>query len=297
MNKKLSLFTSHVYENIVRYTMISIVVVWLSVFTLLPQLGVVIVAFLTPSSDSLFSLPFSFNAFLHLFDPIFFKILWDSIELASTSTFLCLLIGYPFAYGIATAKATRRPMLLLLVIIPFWTNSVIRVYALILFLKKDGVISGFAEFFGFISEPISLMYGNIAIFSGFIYTLLPFMVLPIYVSVEKLDKRLYDAARDLGASPIKTFLYIIIPLTMPGILAGCMLVFLPTLTYFFIPEILGGARTVLIGNFIKNQFLVTRDWPLGAMASTVLTLMLFFFIILYKRVQKAVASEGMQELE
>lgn len=297
MNNKLRVFFSALYENRFRYSIIALVIVWLTLFTLLPQIGVLIVALLTPSSESLFTLPFSFNAFVRLFDPVFLKILWDSILLATMSTLLCLFIGYPFAYGIATARESLRPILLLLIIIPFWTNSVIRVYALILFLKKDGIISGFAEFFHFISEPISLMYGNIAIFSGFIYTLLPFMVLPIYVSVEKLDKRLYDAARDLGASPLQTFLYIILPLTMPGILAGCMLVFLPTLTYFFIPEILGGARTVLIGNFIKNQFLVTRDWPLGAMASTVLTLMLFLFILLYKRVQKAVASEGMQELE
>lgn len=277
--------------------MITLVVVWLFLFALVPQLGVVFVAFLTSSPERMFELPFSLHSFSRLFDPIFLKILWDSIFLASTSTILCLLVGYPFAYGIATAKENWRPFLLLLIIIPFWTNSVIRIYALILFLKKGGIISGFAELFGFISEPISLMYGNVAIFSGFLYTLLPFMVLPIYVSIEKLDKRLYDAARDLGASPIKTFLYIILPLTMPGILAGSILVFLPTLTYFFIPEILGGARTVLIGNFIKNQFLVTRDWPIGAMASTVLTLMLLGLILLYKRVQKSVASEGMQELE
>ncbi len=297
MNNRVYFFFSTLYENRFRYFMISLVIIWLVIFALLPQLGVLIIALLTPSSESLFTLPFTLMSFKHLCDPIFLKIVWDSIELATISTLLCLFIGYPFAYGIATAKEHLRPILLLFIIIPFWTNSVIRVYALILLLKKDGIISGFAQFFGFISEPISLMYGNIAIFSGFIYTLLPFMVLPIYVSVEKLDKRLYDAARDLGASPVKTFIYIILPLTMPGILAGCMLVFLPTLTYFFIPEILGGARTVLIGNFIKNQFLVTRDWPLGAMASTVLTLMLFFFIMLYKRVQKAVASEGMQELE
>lgn len=297
MNNTLSHFFNYIYERRFRYFMISIVVIWLILFALLPQLGIVLVALLTPSAEKLFSLPFSLDSFGRLFDPIFLKIVWDSIELATMSTLVCLFVGYPFAYGIATARESLRPILLLLIIIPFWTNSVIRVYALILFLKRDGVISGLAEFFGVISEPISLMYGNTAIFSGFLYTLFPFMVLPIYVSVEKLDKRLYDAARDLGASPLKTFIYVILPLTTPGILAGCILVFLPTLTYFFIPEILGGARTVLIGNFIKNQFLVTRNWPLGAMASTVLTLMLFIFMFLYKKVQKTVASEGMQELE
>ncbi|MGL4721897.1 MAG: ABC transporter permease [Desulfovibrionaceae bacterium] len=275
-----------------KYITISIVVTWLILFAIIPQIAIVVVAFLKRSPQQFVEFTFSLEAFRRLLDPVLLKIIWDSLLLSFISTALCLLFGYPLAYGIATAKKQYRPMLLLLIIIPFWTNSVIRTYALILFLKKDGLLSGALEYFGIIDQPISLLYGNTAIFLGFLYTLLPFMVLPIYVAIDKLDQKLCDAARDLGASSFYTFVHIIIPLTMPGILAGCMLVFLPTLTYFFIPEILGGAKMVLIGNFIKNQFLLTQDWPLGAVACIILSLILFFLLFLYKKSERYIAAQN-----
>ena len=226
------------------------------------------------------------------------------------STLACLLVGYPFAYRIARASAKMKPWLLLLVIIPFWTNSLIRTYALILILKANGLISTLLVWLGITEQPVSFMYGDFAVFMGILYTFLPFMVLPLYASIEKLDSRLLggmtifredpagphqvawdvDGARDLGASGFQSFWHVTFPLTLPGIIAGSMLVFLPSLGAFYIPEILGGAKSMLIGNFIKNQFMVARDWPLGAAASTILTLLLALLIAVYRMANRKVAS-------
>ena len=196
----------------------------------------------------------------------------------------------PALQDIARASAKMKPWLLLLVIIPFWTNSLIRTYALILILKANGLISTLLVWLGVTEQPVSFMYGDFAVFMGILYTFLPFMVLPLYASIEKLDSRLLDAARDLGASGFQSFWHVTFPLTLPGIIAGSMLVFLPSLGAFYIPEILGGAKSMLIGNFIKNQFMVARDWPLGAAASTILTLLLALLIAVYRMANRKVAS-------
>ena len=271
-----------------RFALLAIVptALWLTLFALLPQIGLLVVTVLT-RGDQDFVLPqFTLDNYLRLFDPTFLKILWNSLWLAAASTLACLMVGYPFAYGIARAGARLKPWLLLLVIIPFWTNSLIRTYALILILKPNGIISSLLMACGLTERPISLMYGDFAVFLGILYTFLPFMIMPLYASIEKLDSRLLDAARDLGASPLRTFLDVTLPLTLPGIVAGAMLVFLPSLGAFYIPEILGGARSMLIGNFIKNQFLVARDWPLGAVASMILTILLILLIIVYRLVNR-----------
>lgn len=289
-------YISNLAERWFRYTVISISSVWILLFVLIPQLAILTVVFLQSSSTTLVEYSFSLDAFSFIFNTTFLQIMWNSIILAFSSTLFCLLLAYPFAYAIATAPQKWRPLLLLLVVIPFWTNSIIRIYALIFFLKRNGVISGLLEFLRIIHEPISLMYTNTAIFLGFLYTLFPFMVLPIFVAIDKLDKKLCDAARDLGASQLRTFLHIMLPLTSPGIFAGFILVFLPTLTYFFIPEILGGSRTILLGNFIKNQFLTTRNWPAGALASSILILLVLVFMGLYYYIQKRAHSTTMEEL-
>ena len=263
---------------------------WLCLFALLPNLGLLVVTVLTRGEQD-FVLPrFTLDNYLRLLDPMFLKILWDSLWLAFMSTVACLLVGYPFAYRIARAGARLKPWLLLLVIIPFWTNSLIRTYALILILKANGLISSFLVWAGITEKPISLMYGDFAVFMGILYTFLPFMVLPLYASIEKLDSRLLDAARDLGANGLRSFWHVTLPLTLPGIVAGSMLVFLPSLGAFYIPEILGGAKSMLIGNFIKNQFMVARDWPLGAAASTILTVLLALLLVVYRIANRRAAS-------
>ena len=220
----------------------------------------------------------------------YLKVFANSLQLAFWTTVISLLVGYPFGYCMARAPRKWKALLMMLVIIPFWTNSLIRTYALILILKANGLISTLLVWLGVTEQPVSFMYGDFAVFMGILYTFLPFMVLPLYASIEKLDSRLLDAARDLGASGFQSFWHVTFPLTLPGIIAGSMLVFLPSLGAFYIPEILGGAKSMLIGNFIKNQFMVARDWPLGAAASTILTLLLALLIAVYRMANRKVAS-------
>lgn len=263
---------------------------WLGAFAIIPNLALLVVALLDRTSLTYFIPLLTIDNFISLFDPVFGTILSDSFMLAVLSTLMCLLLGYPFAYRLARATPKWRPWLLLLVIIPFWTNSLIRTYALILMLGAQGMVNKCLLALGIIQEPILMMYTQFAVFVGLSYTLLPFMVLPLYTSIEKLDPKLRDAAKDLGASSLRTFWHITLPLTLPGIVAGCMLVFLPSLGIFYVPEILGGATNMLLGTFIKNQFLVANNWPLGAAASTILTLMLVVMALLYRVVTSRTGS-------
>lgn len=278
-----------------RRASIGLVALWLGVFALVPNIGLLLVTFLERGEGDFISFSFTLQNYVRLADPVFLGILWDSVALSATATLVCLLAGYPFAYRLAMARRGVRPWLLLLVVIPFWTNSLIRTYALILVLKSQGLLSNLLMWLGIIHEPVSFMYGDFAVFLGLAYTLLPFMILPLFASIEKLDRKLIDAAKDLGAGSLCAFWHVTLPLTMPGIVAGCMLVFLPSLACFYIPEILGGAKSLLIGNFIKNQFLVARDWPLGAAASTILTLLMVLLIAIYRYSSARIASRERKE--
>ncbi len=270
--------------NVLRTLSISTTALWLGLFALLPNVGLLIITVLTKGEKDFVIPKFTLDNYLHLFDPKYSSILWESFWIALVSTATCLLLAYPFAFAMTKASKRAKPWLLLLIIIPFWTNSLIRTYALIAILKANGILSSFLMWCGLTEQPISFMYGNFATFCGMVYTFLPFMILPLYASIEKLDGRYAEAARDLGAGMVRTFWYITLPLTLPGIVAGCILVFLPSLGAFYIPEILGGAKSMLVGNFIKNQFLVARDWPLGAAASTFLTLLLVLMLAVYRLV-------------
>lgn len=247
------------------------VMAWLLVFVAAPHLLVLGASLASRGEAEFLALPLSLDSYGHLLSPLFAGVFADSFVLAAGTTLLCLVAGYPFAYILARLPKARRPILLLLVIIPFWTNSLIRTYALVFILKTEGLLNDLLLGLGLVSEPLSLLYTDTAVFVGLTYTLLPFMILPLYASIEKLDERLLEAARDLGASRPRVFWRITVPLTAPGIAAGCMLVFLPSFCLFYIPDILGGAKTLLVGNFIKNQFLSARDWPLGSAASMLLT--------------------------
>ena len=277
-----------------RFARISIIItaLWLGIFALLPNALLFAVTFLTRDEAAFAALPLTVQNYVQLLDPSFLKIFTDSVWLALGSTLLCLLIGYPFAYGLAAVSQRARPWLLLLVIIPFWTSSLIRTYALVIMLKTNGVISLCLQALGLTDAPVSLLYTEASVFVGLAYNLLPFMILPLYASIEKLDKRLLDAATDLGASPLNAFRHITLPLTMPGILAGCMLVFLPALSMFYVSEVLGGSKGMLLGNFIKNQFLVANNWPLGSAGSMVMTLFMVVLIALYKWSLNRAAKSG-----
>lgn len=257
------------------------VAIWLITFFIVPLLLVLIVSFLSRGEYGDIQLPFTLDNYKRLLSPIYGQILIKTLIISISTTVGCLIIGYPFAYFIGRANKKYRGLLLLLVILPFWTNSLVRTYAWIILLRTEGVINTYLMRFGLISNPIQMLYTDGAVLIGMLYIMLPFMVLPIYTSIEKLDMSYIEAANDLGASPYKTFKEITLPLTMPGIVAGCMLVFIPTLGYFFISDLMGGSKTMLISNLIKNQFLTSRDWPFGSAIAVIVIILMLIAIGLY----------------
>lgn len=263
------------------------VLFWLLLFALIPNLLVVISSFLTKGESQFLIYDFSLESYKKLFDIVYLSVFLDSLKLAIITTLVTLVLAYPFSFVIATSPKKYRFILLLLVIIPFWTSSLVRTYALIAILKTKGLLNALLLSIGLINEPLDIMYTQTAVFVGMVYTLLPFMILPLYASLEKIDFRLVEAAKDLGASKFHIFKSIIIPLSMPGIIAGSTLVLLPALGMFFIPDILGGAKELILGSFIRNQFLLFRDWPFGSAASVVLLLIMFVMLALLAKAQKA----------
>lgn len=247
---------------------------WLAAFALVPNLLVIIASFLQRGSDEFVVFAFTLGNYQRLLDPLYLSLLLDSLWLAAITTIFCLLLGYPFAYLLTRMAPRWRPLLLLLVIIPFWTSSLVRTYAMVIVLKANGLLNQILLSFGLIDEPLELLYTEPAVILGMLYALLPFMILPLYATLEKLDHRLIEAARDLGASQLTIFRRIIVPLTLPGIIAGSILTFLPGLGMFYVADLLGGAKALLVGNLIRDQFLSARDWPFGAAVSVMLTVLM-----------------------
>ncbi|TCK60392.1 spermidine/putrescine ABC transporter permease PotB [Seleniivibrio woodruffii] len=271
---------------------ITLITVWLVIFVLLPTLMGFAVSLMTSNTPGEISPVFTLNNYKALKDPVFIQVMADSFEMAFITTILCLLVGYPFAYNLSKYKGKFKTLLLVFIIIPFWTSSLIRTYAIIVIIKTNGVLNNILMFLGIIDEPLRLMYTESAVLVGMVYSLLPFMILPLYAVLEKLDYKLIEAAKDLGAGRMRTFFHVVLPLSMPGVIAGSMLVFLPTLCLFYISDVLGGAKSLLIGNFIRNQFLLTRNWPLGAAASMILTVIMFVIIYVYYRSTKQTGRDA-----
>jgi putrescine transport system permease protein len=218
-------------------------------------------------------------------DPLYYTAYVSSLVIAGISTFLTLLVGYPIAYGMARAPATLRPVLLMLVILPFWTSFLIRVYAWIGILKPEGLLNQVLMALHVIDEPLIIMNTHSAIFIGIVYSYLPFMVLPLYSALEKMDYSLIEAAQDLGCTPTSAFWKITFPLSLPGVLAGCLLVFIPAVGEFVIPDLLGGSQTLMIGKTLWNEFFANRDWPVSSAVAVILLLVLVVPIILYQNAQ------------
>jgi putrescine transport system permease protein len=209
-----------------------------------------------------------------------------SIKIAFISTLLCLLIGYPMAYAIARTQGSWRNILLLLIIIPFWTSFLLRIYAWMVMLGKHGLINNLLLSSGLINEPLQLMYTDTAVYIGIVYTYVPFMILPLYATLEKLDLDLNDAAADLGAKPWQRFIDVTLPLSMPGIIAGSLLVFIPALGEYVIPALLGGLDSLMIGRTLFDEFFTNRDWPLASAVATVLLVILIVPIMLFQHYQQ-----------
>ena len=250
-------------RSLFQYTSITLLYCWLGLLVFVPLLLMLTTSFLTRTDSQLIVAKFSLANYAQLAQYIYFRIFLQSLELAAMTTLICFILGYPAAYIIARLPERVRSLAILFIILPFWTSSLIRTYAMLAILKTKGLVNSALLYFGIIHHPLQLLYTNAAVLIGSVYDLLPFMILPLYANIEKLDNRLLEAARDLGARRARLFLRIILPLTTPGIIAGSMLVFLPTMTLFYIPVILGGAKSILLGNLIQNQFLTIRDWPGG----------------------------------
>ncbi len=256
---------------------------WLALFSLVPSFLLLVTSLLTQGDAELVRLRLTFDNYLRLFDGIYLSIFLRSFALALVCTSICFILAYPFSCILARADQRAKGFLLLLVVIPFWTSSLIRSYAIVALLKTHGLFNSLLLALGLIEQPLQLLYTNTATVIGLVYTLLPLMILPLYSSIEKIDWRLVEAARDLGARAPQILWHILLPLSLPGILAGCVLVFLPAMTLFYIPDLLGGAKTLLLGNVIQNQFLTARDWPMGAAISVALILLMSLILYLYMR--------------
>ena len=228
----------------------------------------------------------TFDNYLYLFqDSLYLVTYINSVKLAFISTCFCLLIGYPIAYGIARSPQPTRNILLLMVVVPFWISFLLRVYSWMGILKTKGLLNGFLLWTGIIDQPLELLYTDTAVYIGMIYSYLPFMILPLYANLEKLDIRLLEAAADLGARPWKVFKDITLPLSIPGVIAGCLLVFIPAIGEYVIPALLGGADTLMIGRLLFDEFFMNRDWPVASAVAIVLLMLLVLPIVYFQKRQ------------
>ncbi len=234
-----------------------------------------------------------FSNFQFIFsDQLYVVAYLNSVKIAFVSTLFALLIGYPLAYAIARAPVQYRTMLLMGIILPFWTSFLIRVYAWIGILKNNGLLNNALIGLGIIDEPLPLLHTDVSVYIGIVYSYLPFMVLPLYATLERMDESLLEAAMDLGARPWKAFLTVTLPLSLPGIVAGSMLVFIPAVGEFVIPALLGGPDTLMIGRVLWDEFFGNRDWPVASAVAIALLLLLVVPIMYFQHIQGRQAEEG-----
>jgi len=268
--------------------LISPTALWLLIFFLAPLVMVFLVSLGERGNAGQVVYTWTLENYARFFGKVgqrylYLQIFSRSLVIALVNTVLCLLVGYPLAYFIARQPASRRNALLLLVMIPFWTNFLVRTYAWMAILRDTGIINNLLLSLGLISQPLPLLYNRGAVILGLFYGYLPFMILPLYASIEKLDFSLVEAAQDLGANALRTFLRVILPLTRPGIVAGSIIVFIPSIGAYVTPDLMGGAKVTMVGNLLQQQFLKVRDWPFGSAAGFILMLTVLAATLLYFR--------------
>lgn len=289
-------------EQVSLLVMLSPTSLFLGVFFLIPLMIMLTYSFLEPGLYG--GVEWSFyhwnygrilgwaDGFYEEFDIVYLEILFRSIGLAAATVICSLVVCYPVAFWISRLSPKMKSLFILLITLPFFSSMIVRLYAWILILRDSGFANQFLEWTGVISEPMSIMYSGTAVIIGMVYIFVPFMFLPIYSSVEKLDTRLIQASEDLGATPFTTFRRVIFPMTLPGIMAGSVLVFIPSLGNFVIPELFGGAKVLMIGNMVEQQFLYARNWPFGAALSMIITLfMLILLSVFFYRINRSPANQ------
>lgn len=257
--------------------------IWITMFIVIPMLLIVLYAF-TSEGNSVNTINFTLENFIKFFNPDFLKVLVRSFTLALVTTVLCVLIGYPVAYSISKLKPSVQPLMIILVTAPQWINMLIRTYAWIGILNNKGLLNQLLALFNL--GPLKIMNTNIAVLIGMVYNFLPFMILPIYTVLAKMDNSLVEASYDLGANRFETFKKVILPLSMPGVLSGITMVFLPSISTFFIPKLLGGGNSLLIGNLIEEKFITSGDWNFGSAISLILAILVLISIFLTRKIDK-----------
>ena len=262
-------------------------IIWSAIFIIIPLILVLIFSF-TVEVDG--KQVFSLANYKELMDPIYLKVFFRSITLAGASTLICLIVGYPVAYIISKAHISKRGTLILLFILPMWMNFLLRTYAWVAILGKNGLLNSFLGIFGV--EPVSILYTNFAILLGMVYNFLPFMVLPIYTSLSKMDDDLVNAARDLGANSLQVFTKVIFPLSLPGVVSGITMVFMPAVTTFAISRLLGGGKFMLLGDLIEQQFTTVGDWNFGSAVSIFMMIVILISMAVMSKFEDESDKEG-----
>ncbi|KPK75345.1 MAG: spermidine/putrescine ABC transporter permease [Phycisphaerae bacterium SM23_30] len=275
----LKFFNRH--ENLRAFGILSPCIFWIGVFFLLPLVFMGVYSFLEKGLYGGVRWIFTWENYTRFMDPLYLKILLRTFRLSLITTLILLIVGYPMAYRIARAGKRWRNILLFLVVLPFWTSDLIRTYAWMLILRDTGLLNGLLQVLHITGKPLTMLYTEGAILLGLTYVYLPFMVLPLYASIEKLDSSLLEAAEDLGATPFWRFLKVTVPLTKSGILAGSLLVFIPSVGVFVVSDLLGGAKAMMIGNLVQLQFGPARNWPFGSAASFILMAIVLIAIFMY----------------
>jgi len=265
-------------------------VAWISFIIVLPMLLIVLYAF-TVSGNEVLTFRFTFANFIRFVtDSVFMEVLLRSLYIAVVTTVLCVLLGYPIAYAIARQSDRGNTIMILLITMPTWVNMLVRTYAWMGILQDEGVLNTILSWFGI--GPVNMIHTSFAVILGMIYNFLPFMILQIHTSLSKMDKSLLNAAGDLGATPAQAFLRVTLPLSLPGVISGITLVFLPAVSSFFIPKLLGGGQFVLVGNIIESQFLTTGDWNFGSAISLIMAVIIMLSMWLTRKVDVSVATRG-----
>ncbi len=269
--------------NMPLITTVGPVSAWMILLVAIPFIYVFVMSFMNKGTYGGVVIGFTLNNFVQVFDPLYLKVFGESFLISTFTTVICIVIAYPFTYFIAQKTTIKKTVFMAMVIVPFLVSSLIRLFGWINLLRKDGIINSLLLKLGLINEPLQLVYNTTGVMIGLVYMLLPFMILPLYSSIEKLDKSLLEACSDLGAKPITSFMKVTLPLTMPGIFAGSILVFIPSLGYFFVTDLLGGSKTQVIGNVIRTQFITARNWPLGSAISIFLIVITLVLVWLYQK--------------
>lgn len=260
------------------------IVIWSAVFIIIPIAILVFISFMSKGALGKIDYHFTLSNYAGIFKPVYYSVVWESVKIALWTTIITILLGYPFAFHMASIRRKTSRLVLIFLMLPLWVSGIVILYSYVILLGSHGIINSFLMNIGLIKEPLELLYNDFAVIIGMVYMFLPLAILPMYSAAEKLDRRLLEASRDLGAGPVQTFFRITLPNTAPGIFAAVILTFIPCIGYYMVTDMLGGGTTMMAGNLIYRQFTIARNWPFGAAVSVVLGVLIMLMVWIYTKV-------------